>query len=335
MEWCGWTTSAFEKDHAECVCIWSECKGVKSRGVKLENVQTDVFNHMRRAQATWVTPVCRTLTRVSIPIPGQRHPPKSLRSAEDLWGKPRLKPSSGSNDVQQTQDNEPLSAAERSLLLEHNDLITFVVEALEIIHEANKDAEVRQLGTAEYPRKSWLWCFDFLQMGQWCLNTADDEAWTVVEYLACLSGGVRTKKQRSRANMRSARQTLHVEGMARVQCYDHHLQELEPWNANLGEWGAPGQAEREYPTEFAWQPIVAISCGTVKRFHFSLSVASSAALQPLVGGDRWTTLPANTVSELMMVPSELQWMLCPSKGEEHIPPVICAPVLQQLLEGAV
>ena len=36
-----------------------------------------------------------------------------------------------------------------------------------------------------------------------------------------------------------------------------------------------------------------------------------------------------------MVPIGLQLMLCPSKGEGHIPPVICASFLQQLPEGAV
>ena len=49
----------------------------------------------------------------------------------------------------------------------------------------------------------------------------------------------------------------------------------------------------------------------------------------------WITLPANTASELMMVPIGLQQMLCPSKDEGHIPPVICASFLQQLPEGAV
>ena len=180
MEWCGWTTSSFEKVPAECGCIWAECKCGKSKDVKLESVQTEVFNQMRRAQATWIALDCRTLTKASIPIPGQKHPPKPLRSAEDLWGKARLEPSSSSTGVQQTQGNEPLSAAERSLLLEQNDLIAFVEEALKIIHEANEGAEVRQLGIIENPRKSWLWDFDFMKMSQWSLDTAEDEEWTDV-----------------------------------------------------------------------------------------------------------------------------------------------------------
>ena len=36
-----------------------------------------------------------------------------------------------------------------------------------------------------------------------------------------------------------------------------------------------------------------------------------------------------------MVPSRLQLMLRPPKSEGHIPPVICASVLQQLPENAV
>ena len=82
---------------------------------------------------------------------------------------------------------------------------------------------------------------------------------------------------------------------------------------------------------------VASSCETTKKRQFRLSMPRSPALQPLVRGDRsWlTTLPANTISELMMVPIGSQLMLCPSKDEGHIPPVICASFLQQLPEGAV
>ena len=35
-----------------------------------------------------------------------------------------------------------------------------------------------------------------------------------------------------------------------------------------------------------------------------------------------------------MVPIGLQLMLCPARDKGHIPPVICAPFLQQLPEGA-
>ena len=56
--------------------------------------------------------------------------------------------------------------------------------------------------------------------------------------------------------------------------------------------------------KIVWQMAVAISCETTKKLQFRLSMPRSPALQPLVRGDRsWlTTLPANTVSELMMVP---------------------------------
>ena len=72
MEWCSWTTSSFEKFPAECGCIWAECKCGKSKDVKLESVQTEVFNQ-KQAQATWIALDCRTLTKTSIPTPGQRH----------------------------------------------------------------------------------------------------------------------------------------------------------------------------------------------------------------------------------------------------------------------
>ncbi len=336
MEWCGWATSSREKSSAECGCTRAECKGGKSKDVKLESVQTEVFNQMRKAQATWITLGCRTLTKVSTPIPGQRHPPKPLRSIQDLWDKARREPSSSSTGVQLTQANEPLSAAERSLLLEQDDPITFVEGALRVIHEANEDAKVRQLGIIENPMNSWLCDFDFMKTSQWSVDTADDERWTDADHVSCLWGGVRAKKQRSKTNMHAAREALHMEGMAGVQCHDHPLQEREPWNASLSELTMPGQAEDGYPARFVWQMAVAISYETARKLQFHLSVPRSPALQLLIGEDRlwWTTLTADTVSGTMMVPIGLQLMLCPARDKGHIPPVICAPFLQQLPEGA-
>ena len=46
--------------------------------------------------------------------------------------------SSCSSGKQQTQGSEPLSAAERSLLMEHNNGIAVVKEVLRIIHEVNE-----------------------------------------------------------------------------------------------------------------------------------------------------------------------------------------------------
>ena len=81
----------------------------------------------------------RTLTKASIPAPGQQHPyeasPTPLRSAGDLWGRTRLGPSSSSTDV---RTDQPSSTAEQSLLLVQNELIAFVEEALKIIHEVNE-----------------------------------------------------------------------------------------------------------------------------------------------------------------------------------------------------
>ena len=337
MEWCGWTTSSFEKFPAVCSCIEAVCKCGKSKDVRLDSVQAEVLSSMRRAQATWIALDYSTLSCSDIPSCEQQqhhgalHTP--LRSAEDLWGRARLEPSSNCTEV----SHPPLSAEERSQLLEQNDLIAFVEEALKIIQETNKDQNLRQLGIVENPRKSWLWEFDFLKLNHWGLNTEGGEDWSDVDYLSCFWGSVRARKQRLRTNMRTARDALHVGGMAGVQCHDHHLQEWAPWHSRLGEGVLPSQAEKEYPARFTWQMAVAISCETAKRQQFRLSVPRSPALQPLIGGDRswWTTLPANTVSELMMVPIGLQLMLCPPRSEGHIPPVICASFLQQLPEGSV
>ena len=46
-------------------------------------------------------------------------------------------------------------------------------------------------------------------------------------------------------------------------------------------------------------------------------------------------MPANTVSELMMVPIGIQLMLCPPKDEGHMPPVMGGSFLRQLPKGAV
>ena len=59
------------------------------------------------------------------------------------------------------------------MLLEHNDLIAFVEEALKIIHETN-EFNVQQLGIIENPEKSWLWCFDFTESSQWSQDIAAD-----------------------------------------------------------------------------------------------------------------------------------------------------------------
>ena len=176
-----------------------------------------------------------------------------------------------------------------------------------------------------------------MKLNQWSLDTSDDEVWSDVDYLSCFWGGVRAKEQRLRTNMLSAQQALRIESVTGALCHNHHLQEWEPWQTNLGEWVMPGQAEKVHPARFVWQMTVAISCETTRRLQFRLRVPRSPALQPLVGEDKpwWTTLPANIVSELMMVPIGLQLMLRPPKSKEHIPPVFCEFVLQQLPENAV
>ena len=325
MEWCGWSTKYFEKFPAGCKCGW-KCKCGKAKDIRVDHVQTEVFNHMQKAQATWIAFDSCTLRKSSSAMTGQEHLPKPLRSAVDLWGRKSLEPSRYDRRERQARSSDPLSAGDRSLLLEHNDLIAFVEEALKIIHEAN-EFKVQQLGIVENPESSWLWSFDFMKVNKWSQDTANDEKWTNVDYMSCFWGGIRAKKQRLRTNMHSAREALSVEGMARAQCHNHHPQE---WNPK------PWQEEEEYPATFVWQMAVAISCEVASRFQFRLKVPRSPALQPTIGGDRswWSLLPASAVAELMMVPIGLQLMLCPPEDEGHIPPVIYGPLLRHLPERA-
>ena len=100
MEWCGWTTNSFEKFPAGCKCGW-KCKCGKTKDVRLDCVQTEIFNHMQKAQATWIALDSCTLTKVSSPMTGQEHLPKPLRSAENLWSKFRTQ------QMQQWEAAEP------------------------------------------------------------------------------------------------------------------------------------------------------------------------------------------------------------------------------------
>ena len=112
--------------------------------------------------------------------------------------------------------------------------------------------------------------------------------------------------------MRSAKQALHVGGMAGVQHHNQHAQEWDPWKTDPGEWVMPGQAEEEHPARFAWQMAVAISRGTAKKLQFRLGALHIPALQPLVEDNKscWQTLPSNTVSGFTMVPAGLHFPWC-------------------------
>ena len=124
--------------------------------------------------------------------------------------------------------------------------------------------------------------------------------------------GDRVKRLKLRTNMRSAKQALHVGGMAGVQYHNQHAQEWDPWKTSLGEWVMPGQAEEEHPARFAWQMAVAISRGTAKEPQFRRGALHIPALQPLVEDNRscWQTLPSNTVSGFTMVPAGLHFPWC-------------------------
>ena len=325
MEWCGWTTSSCERFPVDCRCGW-ECRCGKAKDVRSDGVQTEILNRMQKAQATWIALDSCTPTRGSSPITGQGHLPKPLRSAEELWGRTSLEPNRYSREKQQTRGSEPLSAEERGLLLEHNDPIAPVGEALKIIHEAH-ELKVQQLGIVENPENSRLWSCDFMKASKRSQDTAGDEGWTDDDYMSCFCESSRSKRQRLRTSMHSAKEALSVEGMASAQCHDQHPQE---WNPRTR------QEEGEFPARFVWQMAVAISCEAANKFQLRLRVPRSPALQPMIGGDRswWTLLPASAVSELTMAPIGLQLMLCPPRDEGHTSPVIYGPTLHHLSKRA-
>ena len=182
-------------------------------------------------------------------------------------------------------DNQPLSTAERSLLLEQSELIAFVEEALKTIHEVNEGAERRQLGIIENPQKSWLWDFDFMKLNQRSLDTADVEAWTDVDYLACFREASRPRSKVADEHA-LGQEALSVGGMTGVQCHDHHLQEVGTMEHMSRRVGHARTGREGVSCKIVWQMAVAISCETTKKLQFRLSMPRSPALQPLVRGDR-------------------------------------------------
>ena len=127
----------------------------------------------------------RTLTKASIPAPGQQHsseasPHHCARQetcgAEQGWDPVAAALACGQPTFVDSRA-KPATGAER--------VDAFVEEALKTIHEVNEGAERRQLGIIENPQKSWLWDFDFMKLNQRSLDTTDVEAWTDVDYLTC------------------------------------------------------------------------------------------------------------------------------------------------------
>ena len=110
--------------------------------------------------------------------------------------------------------------------MEQNDLVAFGKKALKILHEANQDQALRQLGIGENPRKSRLWDFDFMMSNQWSLDISGDKVWADDDYFSRCWGD-RGKRLTLRPNMRSAKQALHVGGMAGVQYHNQHAQEWD------------------------------------------------------------------------------------------------------------
>ena len=179
--------------------------------------------------------------------------------------------------AQTEASNRGLQPDEQSVLQVQGDLVAFVKEALEIIHRASEGQAMRQWTIDENPKESWLRGFDFLELNQWILDISDDEAWTDVDYFSHSWGGIRVKKLIPRTNMRSARQALHVGGMAGDQRHNQHVQERDPWKMKLGECVMPEQAEEEHSARFAWQMAVAICRETARRLQFRLGILRSPA----------------------------------------------------------
>ena len=74
-----------------------------------------------------------------------------------------------------------------------------------------------------------------MMSNQWSLDISDDEVWADDDYLSRCWGN-RVKRLKLRVNMRSAEQTLHIEGMVGVQYHNQQKQEWDPWKTRLGEW---------------------------------------------------------------------------------------------------
>ena len=254
---------------------------------------------------------------------------KSPAECSCIWAEYKCGQSkNGGSDSAQTEAfNRGLQPDMQSVLLEQNDLVTVGKEDLKIIHKANQGQALRQLGIGENPRESQLWDSDFMMSNLWSLDISDDEAWADDDYLSRCWGD-RVKRLKLRVNMRSAEQTLHIEGMAGVQYHNQQEQEWDPWKTRLGEWVMTGQAEEEHPARFAWQMAVAICCGTAQKLQFRLGALHIPALQPLGKDNRswWQTLPSNTISGFTMVPAglHLPWCHQPSSFATyyHIAPSI-------------
>ena len=134
---------------------------------------------------------CRTLTRArGKPIPGYPKPPKQLRSATDLWGK-------------ELAESGTLSYDERNLLREHNDLLRFNFQILEVVEEMNLDSFVH-VHVQENPSRSLEWLFPEMKLpgleveGE-ATPTEMEHPWCDTVYRACEWGGIRKKEQRLRS----------------------------------------------------------------------------------------------------------------------------------------
>ncbi len=57
MDWCGWSTSSFERSPVGCRCGW-RAKCGRSSDVEIRGVQTEIFSHILRAQAIRIAPIC-------------------------------------------------------------------------------------------------------------------------------------------------------------------------------------------------------------------------------------------------------------------------------------
>ncbi len=84
---------------------------------------------------------------------------KSPAECSCIWAEDKCGQSKNvrSNSAQTEAVNRSLQPDKQSAFLEQNDLFAFGKEALKVLHEANQDQALLQLGVGEDPRKARLW----------------------------------------------------------------------------------------------------------------------------------------------------------------------------------
>ena len=339
MMWCGWSASIFEKHPNGCNCdlrtICGGCTCGMSKDLTFDEVRLEAIGQLKRSQASWSAMDCRTLTRArEKPIPGHPKPPKQLRGTTDLWGK-------------ELAESGTLSYDERNLLREHNDLLRFNFQILEVVEEMNLDSLVH-VHVQENPSRSLEWLFPEMKLpgleveGE-ATPTEMEHPWCDTVYRACEWGGIRMKEQRLRSTSHHLPGAFAVISVSDSCAHAHASDEWVPYEdptqpvASSRRWIYPTALEREYPARMVWQAAVALSWDAVVHLGYRMKIPRSPALEPMKEGDHtlYLQLPPAVVSWLSMPRIGMQLMLSPPAFEGHLPPVVSAALLTATPPGAI